>query len=512
MKELKPEKIKELSEVLSGEIIFPDEGTKELPALQKLVYDSRLAGAASAFFCLPGEKTDGNQFVNSAITAGAEIVVSSSRHQNLSVPQILVSDVRLALAKFASALYENPSSKLRLIGVTGTNGKTTSTHLIEQILGASGGKSALIGTLGSRIFGQGAYQDAKHTTPQAPELQELLASMLERGCSHVAMEVSSHALALKRVAELEFAVACLSNISQDHLDFHKTMEHYWRSKRILFEMLNESRQDRRLALVNYDDPLSGRFLEILSPGIKKLSYGFSDKAQVYVLEQSYKQGRTNLCLETPWGRLNISMKLVGSFNIYNVMLAASVCLNEGVEIGQIEDCLSDFAGVPGRFESVALEKPSGKEPLCIVDYAHTPDGLDNVLKTASDMKVPGGRLICVFGCGGDRDPSKRPQMGEIAEARADLVIVSSDNPRSEDPQAIIANILAGIKRIKSVVVEADRAKAIALAVKNAGPKDIVLVAGKGHENYQLVKDRVLPFDDKVELARALEALQAQEVS
>lgn len=498
MNELESLNVKELVAALSGTV------SGELPddlKIKKLVYDSRRVEPGCAFFCLPGDNTDGNKFAADAIAAGASFIVSQEAHLHLAIPQLIVPDVRQALADFSAAFYGHPSRKLRLIAVTGTNGKTTTTHLVEHMLNAAGKKVGLIGTLGSRLPGQLAYGDARHTTPQAPELQEVLSVMLENGCSHVSMEISSHALALKRVAGCHFAVACLTNVSQDHLDFHKTMDHYWKSKRMLFESLNDSDAEPKFAVINLDDPLADEFFKVCSPAVKRLSYGFSDKADIHPLESSYSQGRSLLKLASPWGELHLSMRLVGEFNCYNVMAAVAICLEEGVAKDSIASSLREFEGVPGRFETVSIACP--QEPLCIVDYAHTPDGLDNVLKTAAGLKKANGRLICVFGCGGDRDPSKRPQMGEIAENKADLVIVTSDNPRTENPQEIIAHILSGIKRMKTVEVEPDRALAIKRAVSIAAPDDIIVVAGKGHENYQLVMDRVLSFDDKVELRNAL---------
>lgn len=502
MNGLSADAIKQLVDKMGGKIVAPDAKSPDL-SISKLVYDSRKVEPGVAFFCVPGEKTDGNHFIADAIKSGASCIVTEHAQAGLNSAQIVVPDVRQALADFADAFYDHPSRKLRLIAVTGTNGKTTTTHLVEQILLRAGKKVGLIGTLGSRGPGDTAYGDAKHTTPQAPELQAMLRNLLDNGCSHVSMEVSSHSLALKRVAGCHFAVACLTNITQDHLDFHKTMDHYWKSKRMLFEALNASLQDKKLAVVNLDDALAQEFLNSCSSSVKRLSYGFSTKADIHALDVNFAQGKSSITLATPQGKLQLQMQLVGKFNVYNAMAAVAICLEEGIDVTQIETAFHDFAGVPGRFESVSIG--SAQEPLCIVDYAHTPDGLVNVLKTAAELKKGSGKLICVFGCGGDRDPSKRPQMGEIAETLADHVIVTSDNPRTEDPQAIIAHILSGIKRMKQVEVEPDRAQAIRLAVNQAAPEDIILVAGKGHENYQLVMDKVLSFDDKVEVRKALEA-------
>ncbi len=498
MPELSAAAIKDLVERTGAKLYSPE---KHEFLVRKLVYDSRKVESDSAFFCISGEKTDGNLYIDDAIKSGASCIISERFKESLPLPQIVVSDVHQALADFADAFYQSPSSKMRLLGITGTNGKTTTTHLVEHILQSAGMKVGLIGTLGSRGPGQKSYVDGKHTTPQAPDLQEMLASLAACGVSHVSMEVSSHALSLKRVAGCQFAVACLTNISQDHLDFHKTMENYWKSKRILFESLHKSNVKNKAQVINIDDPLAGGFLALRSDAVQTITYGFSQSADLHPISMDFKQGRTLLALASPDGVLHLSMRIAGKFNVYNTMAACAIALFEGAGKENIENSLSEFSGVPGRFETVSVG--DSREPLCIVDYAHTPDGLDNVLRTAAALKNPAGKLICVFGCGGDRDPSKRPQMGEIAETLADFVIVTSDNPRTENPQEIIAHILTGIKRMKKVEVEPDRAKAIKLAVAKACAEDIILVAGKGHENYQLIMDKVLSFDDKVELAKAL---------
>jgi UDP-N-acetylmuramyl-tripeptide synthetase len=417
---------------------------------------------------------------------------------------VTVADVRQALAQIADYYYDHPSRSLRLLGVTGTNGKTTTTHLVEHILERAGKRAGLIGTLGARWQenGQREYHEIGHTTPQASDLQKLLHGMVELGVSDVAMEVSSHALALKRVACCDFAVACLTNITQDHLDFHRTMENYWRAKLILFQMLNESRQPNKTAIVNIDDPLGTEFHSICGEGVRKWTYGFQSGADCHVKAVRFDFRGTKLKLETPMGPLELTLKLNGRFNVYNTMAALLICLAEGVGLETCKKALEEFGGVSGRFEVVS-SGTDALEPLCLVDYAHTPDGLENVLKAARALVPEGGHLVAVFGCGGDRDSSKRPQMGEIAEKLADTIFVTSDNPRTEDPEQIIADILSGIKRMKKVQVEPDRATAIKTAVKQATGKDIIVVAGKGHETYQILKERTIDFDDRVEVKRAL---------
>jgi UDP-N-acetylmuramoyl-L-alanyl-D-glutamate--2,6-diaminopimelate ligase len=481
-----------------------------------IAYDSRKVEPGDIFVSIEGQKLDGDQFIGEAIKRGASAVLSQKQSGPYSVPLLVASDVHAAFAALAGAVYDYPSQKLRLLGVTGTNGKTTTTHLIEHILGEGGIKAGLIGTLGARLPKAGGqnedklngerYIDLKHTTPQASDLQALLATMVGRGVTHAAMEVSSHALALKRVYGCRFVSACLTNISQDHLDFHTTMENYWQSKRILFEMLADN-QESRSAVINLDDELAPKFIAAIPKQAKNLelsTYSFNNnKAAIHVVDYQFDFSGTRLKLATPGGVIDLHTRLQGKFNIYNVMAAMAVCLVEGLSKEAIAQALSDFAGVSGRFEVVGAAGGQVMAPLCIVDYAHTPDGLKNVLKTARALVPVGGKLIALFGCGGDRDTTKRPQMGSIAEDLADQLVVTSDNPRTEDPQEIINNILIGVKRIQMATVEADRARAIRNTVMAASPQDVVVIAGKGHETYQILGDRTIDFDDRQEVARAL---------
>jgi len=475
-------------------------------------YDSRLVEKGDAFFWIEGQKQDGNTFIQDALKKGASVVISEKRpagESSLATPFVVVPDVRLALAKASDYFFDRPSTKLRLIGVTGTNGKTTTTHMVEHLLEKAGKKVGLIGTLGARWTrqdGDKQYEDLKFTTPQASDLQELLASMVSRNLSHVAMEVSSHALALKRVDGCQFASACLTNITQDHLDFHKTMDHYWKSKRLLFSQLSESIQLTKAAVINLDDALAPEFIKSLNKSVRVLSYGWNETADVRAVKADFDFSGTRLELATPEGPMEVSLKLNGVFNVYNAMAALAICINEGIDRADLKEAIECFEGVAGRFEIVRVsgrKNESLAQPLCLVDYAHTPDGLDNVLKAARKLVPPGGKLFVVFGCGGDRDNSKRPQMGEIAESLADQVFVTSDNPRTEDPQQIIADILAGIKRMKCVKVEPDRSQAIHMAIDEAGDSDVILVAGKGHETYQILADKTIHFDDREVVRKAL---------
>ncbi|MBI2811900.1 MAG: UDP-N-acetylmuramoyl-L-alanyl-D-glutamate--2,6-diaminopimelate ligase [Candidatus Melainabacteria bacterium] len=486
--------------------VVSSESQSSAAAFSGVCYDSRKVQPGDAFVCIEGDKFDGNKFIDDAIKLGAGCIVSQRENtQPLSVPYVKVPDVRAALADLAAYYYDEPSTKIRLIGVTGTNGKTTTTHLVEHIFLEDRRKIGLIGTLGARwseANQPSQYLDTHHTTPQASDLQALLGEMASKNVSHVAMEVSSHALSLERVRACDFVVACLTNVTQDHLDFHKTMDNYWKAKRILFEMLAKSRQTNKTAVINADDDLALEFIKATSGSdVRTWTYGW-DAGDMHVKSAEFDFRGTNLKLETPHGELDLRLHLNGRFNVYNVMAALLICMAEGVDLEVCKEALEDFTGVAGRFETVTTGGNSA-EPLCLVDYAHTPDGLENVLKAARALVPKDGRLIAVFGCGGDRDDTKRPQMGQIADNLADLLVVTSDNPRSEKPKSIIDNILSGIKRTEALLVEEDRATAIALAVKAATDKDIVVVAGKGHETYQILADRTIDFDDRIEVRKAL---------
>ena len=418
--------------------------------------------AQDAFFCIVGEKFDGHDFIEQAIKNGAACVFSERLDLQAQVPIIRVANVRKALAAASNLIYDYPSTHLRVLGVTGTNGKTTTTYLVEHVFKSTGHRIGLIGTLGARwpeASGKLHSENFGQTTPQAPEFQNMLHRMVENKVTHVVMEVSSHALALHHVAGTQFTSACLTNITQDHLDFHKSMEHYWHSKRLLFEELSLSPQKNKSAIANADDPLMSSFLSTLTPEVKQLTYSYNTKfgASLNLLSAQYSFDHSQLTLSGPEGEFTLNLKIGGPFNVYNAMAAFLICYAEGIKIQDIIRALSEFTGVPGRFEIVRGSNNNGtskNEPLCIVDYAHTPDGLENVLKAARVLVPNDGQLIAVFGCGGDRDASKRPLMGQIAHKLADRVIITSDNPRSEDPQKIIADILAGISRLSEVKVEA----------------------------------------------------------
>lgn len=472
-------------------------------------YNSKETKDGDIFVCLIGEKTDGHNYVEEAEEKRAKAILAQKK-VNSALPVIYVKDTQIAIAKLANYFYNEPSKKIKIIGVTGTNGKTTTTHLIQHIFEKSNLKTAVIGTLGTRETTKSSYYDAKHTTPQAPDLQKQLAALVEKGFTHLAMEVSSHALSLHRVNECSFAGAVLTNVTQDHLDFHLTMDEYARAKRKLFEMLNNSSWKNKFAVINKDDSSYNDFSKVIDKQIKNLSYGITNKADFQAKEISYESSGLSFSLLTKDGEYKVKSKLNGLFNAYNILASMSVAYCEGIEINKIIKSISTAGEVPGRFQIISNEK-NPDSPLCIVDYAHTPDGLENILRAAKlikDKKGPKSKLICVFGCGGDRDPTKRPKMGKIAEELSSFVIVTSDNPRSEDPKQIISDILSGIKNTSNIVVEPDRRNAIQIAIEKAKKDDVVVIAGKGHEDYQILKDKTIHFDDREEIKKALEGIMS----
>jgi UDP-N-acetylmuramoyl-L-alanyl-D-glutamate--2,6-diaminopimelate ligase len=462
-----------------------------------LAYDSRAVEPGDLFFCVPGATTDGHGFAAQAVAAGASALVVE-RAMGAGVPEIVVSDARRAMARMASAFFGHPGAELQLIGVTGTNGKTTTAYLIESILAAAGRTTGLIGTVETRVAG--ASRPGVRTTPESLDLQRLLFEMRCSGVESVAMEVTSHALVLDRVEGLRFDAAAFTNLSQDHLDFHADMEDYFAAKRSLFV---PERIDRGAA--NVDDPYGRKLID--SADVPCIGFGISGEAHVRALDVVRAPGGSRFAisvrgpgLET--GGAQVTSALVGDFNVSNCLAAASAALLAGHSLETVARGLERLRSVPGRFESVDAGQPF----FVVVDYAHTPDSLDNVLGEARRLaRRNDGRVVCVFGCGGDRDRGKRPLMGAVAARRADLVIVTSDNPRSEDPHAIIDQILEGVLAERPAgpdVVDADRRAAIGSALGAARPGDVILIAGKGHETGQELADRTVPFDDR-EVARAL---------
>ena len=448
-------------------------------------YNSKKTKKNDIFICLSGEHVDGHEFAEEAINNGATACVVE-RRLCIDTPQIVVSSTEEIISEISSIFYGKPSSKLSIIGVTGTNGKTTVTHLIQELFENFGKDCALIGTLGHKYSSNDIYRDAKHTTPQAPELQELLYNINEKSINNVVMEVSSHSLAQKRVGNVDFNGAVFTNLTQDHLDYHITMNNYFRAKALLFENLVIG----DFAVINADDNYAEKFLEVISPRVNKYTYGITKNADVMAKNIIFEDNGTTFVCTINHKDYQVNMAMRGIFSVYNMLAALATALAVGFDIEKSIRVLEKIPGVAGRFEIITTS------PTVIVDYAHTPDGLENVLKTAKEITPENGKLICVFGCGGDRDATKRPKMGKIAEELADKVIITSDNPRTENPQQIITDILAGFKSIDNVVVEPDREMAIKEAYKLAKPEDIVLVAGKGHEDYQIIGEEIIHFDDR----------------
>ena len=472
-------------------------------AVSAIAYDSRRVTAGAVFVALKGLKADGVTFAEQAVARGAQAVVSeSSRPASIPVPWIVVRDARLALALLADRFFDHPSRRMPVVGVTGTNGKTTTAYLLAAMLDAAGLKAGMLGTVAYRIGGED--REASRTTPEAPDVQQLLNDMLQHGCKSAVMEVSSHALSLKRVDGMRFAAAVFSNLTRDHLDFHEDMEAYFAAKRRLFEMLPREAP----AVINLDDPRGAELVAITG---RPITYAITAAADVRPGPIDMTLGGLKFEIATPRGPVQVTAKLVGKPNVYNILAAAATAVSLDVPLDAIARGVAGLAGVPGRFEVVS--KPDD-EVTVVVDYAHTDDALRNLLETARPLAAK--RLVTVFGCGGDRDRSKRPLMGMVAARLSDVVVITSDNPRSEDPARIIAEIERGIpagsqsaSRAPSVVAVVDRAGAIERAVMTANAGDVVLIAGKGHEKYQQIGDRVLPFDDG-EVARAALAKRRQD--
>lgn len=454
-----------------------------------ITYDSRKAAQGSLFICLPGATVDGHDYAAAAVQSGA-IAVLAERQLDLPVPVIVVADSRSAMQQIVPYFYDYPASKMKMIGVTGTNGKTTTTNIIYNLLKSAGYKVGLIGTIEVK------YLDvciiSKNTTPDVVDLQHLIADMHRAGVEYLVMEVSSHALALERVAGCTFDAAVLTNITQDHLDFHCTFDNYVQAKSILFAGLNTSGKKNTLAVINSDDP-SAAVMQKASTATVSSQYSLTAGADIYPLAYELHMDSMYLQLQTPQGILECTVGTTGLFNIYNIMAAVAVAQHFGLTLSAIKATLQAFHPVAGRFELVK----SGQPFSVIVDYAHTPDGLENVLKTAKGITK--GRLITVFGCGGNRDAKKRPIMAGIAEDLSDIVVITSDNPRKEDPKAILRDVEEGIKhkgQTEYVLLE-DRTSAIKYALSIAKANDTVLIAGKGHETYQILFDRTIDFDDRL---------------
>ena len=485
----------ELSAVLRarGLTRTDDQARTDHPFVTGIAFDSRAVRPGNVFVALKGLHADGAFFAHQAIERGAVAVVSEQPPASpAGVPWAIVEDARLALALLACAFYGHPSAAMQVVGITGTNGKTTTAYLVAAVFEAAGIPCGILGTVVCKVGGD--LRDATRTTPEAPQVQAMLREMVAAGCGACAMEVSSHALSLRRVDGTTFAAGVFTNLTRDHLDFHADMEEYFQAKRRLFKMLPRDAP----SLINLDDPRGAALAETVG---RPVTYAVSRPADIRPGPLSFSLEGLTFDVRTPHGLIQVRSSLVGRPNVYNILAAVSTATALGVSVDAIERGIRSLQGVPGRFQVVSNAMD---ELTVVVDYAHTDDALRNLLETARPLAR--GRLITVFGCGGDRDRSKRPLMGAVADRLSDVIVVTSDNPRSEDPSRIIEEIQRGLtadRRTDSgqrLLTIADRGAAIATAIELARPGDLVLIAGKGHEKYQAIGDRILPFDD-VEVAR-----------
>ncbi len=476
--------------------------------VNKIVYDSRKIERGDMFVAIRGTSTDGHHHIKDAISKGAKVIVleddealPDAYFMHEGVVKIVVGNTRRALAVMARNYFGNPASKLKLIGVTGTNGKTTTTHLLKAILETNGEKVGLIGTI-AYIIGKKEIP-ATQTTPESLELNQYLAEMVQQGCTAAVMEVSSHSLVQYRVYGFKFHVGVFTNLTQDHLDFHKTMEQYATAKKRLFDTLDAS----AIAVVNADDPEAGYMIS--STQAKVMTYGTGEPVDVRAIDISLGIDRTTFTVKLEHGSMTIGSFLIGRFNVSNTLAAIATGIGIGIEPGVIKRGIESQHTVRGRFERISA--PQGW--TAVVDYAHTPDALEKCLRAIHDIlpERRTNRIITLFGAGGDRDHTKRPVMGKIAADLSDIVIVTSDNPRTENPEAIIDDIMTGIPPGKKVIREADRKQAISIALLQAHAGDVVLLAGKGHESYQVVGREKIHLDDREEVIQFIESSRSKKL-
>ncbi|MFT4413465.1 UDP-N-acetylmuramoyl-L-alanyl-D-glutamate--2,6-diaminopimelate ligase [Fredinandcohnia humi] len=484
-----------LQELLAHLHDFTSKGNAN-PFITSLEMDSREVKKGSLFFCVKGSTFDGHSFAKQAEEKGA-VTIIAQEDVDVSIPVIKVRDTKRVMAVLADAFYNHPTQKLQLIGVTGTNGKTSITHIVEQICQAAGRKTGLIGTMYTKI---GTTKiEMKNTTPESLFLQKSFQRMVAEKVETAIMEVSSHALDIGRVHGCDFDIAVFSNLTQDHLDYHGTMHEYRRVKGLLFTGLGYRFDPNRpkFAVLNADDPATLEYIRSTSATI--ITYGINQSSDIMAKNISMTASGTTFELITPVGSYNINMRLIGMFSVYNVLAAIATCMVSRIPLSTIIGAVETVTGVPGRFEIV----DKGQDFTVIVDYAHTPDSLRSVLNTVKQFSY--GKVIVVIGCGGDRDRSKRPIMAQIAVSNADVSIFTSDNPRSEDPIQILKDMEAGVKGETYITIP-DREKAIFYAVSNAGEGDIIIIAGKGHETYQIIGENTYDFDDRLVAARAIKEL------
>lgn len=456
--------------------------------------DSRRVTSGCAFVCIRGQRFDGHTLAEQALDQGASLIVAE-RDLGLGDRQLIVPDTRKAYGQLCAAWFGHPEKKLKLIGVTGTNGKTTTVNVIKHILTKNGHKVGLIGTICNEIGDQ--IVPAKNTTPLTFELFSLFSKMVEAGCDMAVMEVSSFGLVQNRIGPANFEIGVFTNLTPEHLDYHRDMEDYYQAKRMLFDVCD-------LAVCNIDDTYGQRLYSELS--CQKYSYGTQDNADFYADVIKLRPAETSFWFCHEGKSYRVNMKMTGMFNVSNVTAAMGACLKCGLSMDQILEAVAEYSGVRGRCEVI----PTGREFSVICDYAHTPDALEKILSNLRACQEERGRLVCLFGCGGDRDATKRPLMGAAAAQYADHLILTSDNPRSENPDAIIAEIQKGIPEGTSYTVVADRIQAIHHAIQTAQPGDVIVLAGKGHEDYQILADQVtVHLDEREIVADALRCLNQE---
>jgi UDP-N-acetylmuramoyl-L-alanyl-D-glutamate--2,6-diaminopimelate ligase len=468
-------------------------GVDQNTEITSLAFNSRRVDKGCVFFAIEGEKADGHLFIEDAIRRGAVAIVSERKAPaELAAQWIRVRKIRRALSEAARRFYDDPDLKLQLIGITGTNGKTTTAYLLNSIFEAAGTQTGLLGTveyrLGMRVV------SASNTTPESLDLAAYFHELAASGAAAAILEVSSHALAQERVWGMHFSVAVFTNLTRDHLDYHHDFEQYFAAKQRLFEGLGIPPPE--LAVINIDDEWARRLLAIPNP--RRITYGLESKANVGVIRRSQNLSGLTATLTTPQGELEIESALLGRANLMNLLAATATAIGVGIPAEAIRSGIRRLTVVPGRFEKI----DEGQPFLVVVDYAHTDDALRNILEAARELT--GNRLIVVFGCGGERDRTKRPVMGEVAGRLSDLAVLTSDNPRSEDPILIMNDVLVGLQRTgMPYITEVDREVAIRKALAEAREGDVVILAGKGHETYQVLKDRTVPFDDRQVARRVL---------
>lgn len=494
--------MKTLKDIISTLDVQQVQGNQNV-SIQDITADSRAVKLNSLFIALDGATVDGHNYIDKAVAAGAVAVIVS---KPVTVPDdvcvITVSDTRQAMMVCVPYFFDYPANRMRMVGVTGTNGKTTTTHMIRHILKAQGHKVGVIGTVHIMI-GDTSYP-IHNTTPDVVDLQHILHQMVQENVEYCVMEVSSHALALGRVSGVEFDTAVFTNLTQDHLDFHKTFENYLAAKCKLFEQVSASNQvkDNKGAVINIDDSYGHRVMEKTTA--PTITYSTLGKGTLNASDVHMSTKNSQYTVNYKGESYPVSMNTTGLFNVYNTLAAIGACLQEGISMEAIDTALKTFSSVPGRFELIE----EGQDFAVVVDYAHTPDGLQNILETAKAIKE--NRIIIVFGCGGDRDATKRPIMGRIAAEYGDKIYVTSDNPRTEDPVQIVKDVEVGVKEAlrdgTSYEVIVDRREAINHAIHDAKAGDIVIIAGKGHENYQILKNETIHFDDREEARKALKEI------